>query len=49
MQINKYIPHYQRIPSKLESKDLQLFQAEFEEKSEKLKDYLIKFDTVLIQ
>jgi hypothetical protein len=25
MQVNKYIPHYQRIPPKLEKRDLKLF------------------------
>jgi len=29
MQVNKYIPHYQRIPPKLEKKDLKLFQQEY--------------------
>lgn len=29
MQVNKYIPHYQRIPPKLEKRDLKLFQEEY--------------------
>lgn len=29
MQVNKYIPHYQRIPAKLEKRDLKLFQEEY--------------------
>jgi hypothetical protein len=29
MQVNKYIPHYQRIPSKVEKKDIKLFQEDY--------------------
>jgi hypothetical protein len=29
MQVNKYIPHYQRIPTKVEKKDLKMFQEDY--------------------
>jgi hypothetical protein len=31
MQVNKYIPHYQRLPTKLEKKDFKLFQEDYME------------------
>lgn len=34
--MNKYIPHYQRIPPKLEKKDLKLFQEEYRYKDASL-------------
>ena len=36
MQVNKYIPHYQRIPPKLEKRDLKLFQEEYRYKDAQL-------------
>ena len=29
MQVNKYIPHYMRIPAKLEKDDLKLFESDY--------------------
>lgn len=31
MQVNKYIPHYQRIPNKLKKVDLKRFQKDYYE------------------
>ena len=50
MQVNKYIPHYQRIPAKLQSKDLKIFQNDFkgDERMEKIESYIVDFDKVLL-
>lgn len=50
MQVNKYIPHYQRIPAKLQSKDLKIFQNDFKgnERMEKIEQYIVDFDKVLL-
>jgi hypothetical protein len=51
MQVNKYIPHYQRIPTKLDKKDLKMFQEDYtkNEQLAKIQDHLINFDHVLLE
>ena len=51
MQVNKYIPHYQRIPTKLGKNDLKLFQEDYNgsEQLQKIQDHLVNFDHVLIE
>lgn len=51
MQVNKYIPHYQRIPTKLGKNDLKMFQEDYtgSEQLQKIQDHLINFDHVLIE
>ena len=51
MQVNKYIPHYQRIPTKLDKKDLKLFQEDYTKNESliKIQEHIINFDHVLIE
>jgi len=51
MQVNKYIPHYQRIPSRFEKEDFRIFSIDEEDDSErylKLKPYIEEFDKKMI-
>lgn len=58
MQVNKYIPHFQRIPTKLGQRDLKMFQEDYNlgniendverERLRKIQHYIIGFDRILI-
>ena len=51
MQVNKYIPHYMRIPAKLQNRDLKIFQHEVgeDERQQKISPYVMEFDRVLFE
>jgi hypothetical protein len=58
MQVNKYIPHYQRIPSKVEKKDIKLFQEDYntdnlasdadKQRLQKIQHQIISFDRIIL-
>lgn len=53
MQVNKYIPHYQRIPQKFDKKDFKMFEygpdeSQSEDQYKKIKEFIEDFDKVLI-
>ena len=51
MQVNQYVPHYQRIPTKLERKDLKLFQEDYtgNEQLQKIQGHIVNFDKVILE
>jgi len=53
MQVNKYVPHYQRLPSKVDKKDFKIFTYEpnseaEQERYDKVRPHIEAFDRVLI-
>ena len=54
MLVNRYVPHYQRIPAKLTKNDFKMFVQqpldtdEEKEKFDRMKDYTEEFDHVLV-
>lgn len=54
MLVNRYVPHYQRIPAKLTKNDFKMFVQqpldtdEEKEKFDRMKDYIEEFDHVLV-
>lgn len=51
IHVNKYIPHYQRIPQNFSKKDFKLFEFgpdQDEDSLEKIRDQIHEFDKVLI-
>ena len=53
MQVNKYVPHYQRIPQKFDKKDFKIFEYGPEtenqaDRYEKIKKFIEDFDKVMI-
>ena len=54
MQVNQYVPHFQRIPAKLEKKDLRFFQEDHaniqnDESYKKIADQIIDYDRILLE
>ena len=53
MQVNKYVPHYQRIPQKIEKKTFKMFdyskdEEQSQDQFDKIKLFIEEFDKVLI-
>jgi len=53
MQVNKYVPHYQRIPQKFDKRDFKMFEYgpepdQPEEEYFKIKGFIEDFDKVMI-
>ena len=52
MQVNRYVPHYLRLPSKIDNKDFKMFQYDFDIDADILKKLLPcveDFDKVLME